>query len=123
VFSPAQIIARQPDKDRAPSTNHALAAPRGALSSAGRGEDRRGTAQLTLVRGSTMAGQGSGGNVLAAICSFFIPGLGQLVQGRLLAAAIQFVLMLILWWILLGWIVHLYSIYDAAVWVPPSTTV
>jgi hypothetical protein len=39
-----------------------------------------------------MAGQGSGGNVLAAICSFFIPGLGQLVQGRLLAAAVQFVL-------------------------------
>ena len=33
-----------------------------------------------------MAGQGSGGNVLAAICSFFIPGLGQLVQGRILAA-------------------------------------
>ncbi len=26
-------------------------------------------------------GQGSTGNVLAAICSFFIPGLGQLVQG------------------------------------------
>jgi TM2 domain-containing membrane protein YozV len=30
-----------------------------------------------------MAGQGSGGNVLAALCSFFIPGLGQLLQGRL----------------------------------------
>ena len=28
-----------------------------------------------------MAGQGSGGNVLAALCSFFIPGLGQLLQG------------------------------------------
>lgn len=27
--------------------------------------------------------QGSSGNVLAAICSFFIPELGQLVQGRL----------------------------------------
>ncbi len=35
-----------------------------------------------------MSGQGSGGNVLAAICSFFIPGLGQLVQGRILAAII-----------------------------------
>ena len=32
----------------------------------------------------TMAGQGSGGNVLAALCSLFIPGLGQLLQGRLL---------------------------------------
>ena len=37
-----------------------------------------------------MAGQGSGGNVLAAICSFFIPGLGQLVQGRVLAALLFF---------------------------------
>ncbi len=25
-----------------------------------------------------MAGQGSGGNVIAAICNFFIPGLGHL---------------------------------------------
>lgn len=33
-----------------------------------------------------MASQGSTGNVLAAICSFFIFGLGQLVQGRILAA-------------------------------------
>jgi TM2 domain-containing membrane protein YozV len=65
-----------------------------------------------------MAGQGSGGNVLAAICSFFIPGLGQLVQGRLLAAAVQFVLAAVLWWLLLGWIVHIYSIYDAAVFDP-----
>ena len=67
-----------------------------------------------------MAGQGSGGNVLAAICSFFIPGLGQLVQGRLLAAAVQFVLAVVLWWVLLGWIVHIYSIYDAAVFNPPG---
>jgi len=65
-----------------------------------------------------MTGQGSGGNVLAAICSFFIPGLGQLVQGRLLAAAIQFVLGAVLWFWLFGWIVHIYSIYDAAVFDP-----
>ena len=65
-----------------------------------------------------MAGQGSGGNVLAAVCSFFIPGLGQLVQGRLLAAVVQFVLAAVLWWVLLGWIVHIYSIYDAAVFDP-----
>lgn len=31
-------------------------------------------------------GQGSTGNVIAAICSLFIPGLGQLVQGRILSA-------------------------------------
>ena len=37
-------------------------------------------------------GQGSAGNVIAAICSFFIPGLGQLVQGRLLSALFWFLL-------------------------------
>lgn len=65
-----------------------------------------------------MPGQGSGGNVLAAICSFFIPGLGQLVQGRPLMAVIQFVLAAALWIILLGWIVHLWSILDAARFEP-----
>ena len=61
-----------------------------------------------------MARQGSTGNVVAAICSFFIPGLGQLVQGRLLRAAIHFVLAAALWYVLLGWIIHIWSIVDAA---------
>lgn len=65
-----------------------------------------------------MTGQGSTGNVIAAVCSFFIPGLGQLVQGRVLAAAVHFVLASVLWIILLGWIVHLWSIIDAARFVP-----
>ncbi len=59
-------------------------------------------------------GQGSGGNVLAALASFFIPGLGQLLQGRLLMAAVHFVFAGFLWIFLLGWIVHLWSILDAA---------
>ncbi len=61
-----------------------------------------------------MNGQGSGGNVLAALCSFFIPGLGQLLQGRLLIAIVMFLLAGALWWFLLGWIIHLWSIIDAA---------
>ena len=61
-----------------------------------------------------MPGQGSGGNVLAAICSFFIPGLGQLVQGRVLIAIVQFVLAGTLWIFLMGWLIHLWSIVDAA---------
>lgn len=61
-----------------------------------------------------MSGQGSGGNVLAALCSFFIPGLGQLLQGRLFMAAFQFILAGALWFIFLGWIVHIWSIIDAA---------
>ncbi len=68
-----------------------------------------------------MSGQGSGGNVLAAICSFFIPGLGQLVQGRVFAAILFFVGMIVSWaltWIVIGWamvpIVYLWCIIDAA---------
>jgi TM2 domain-containing membrane protein YozV len=65
-----------------------------------------------------MAGQGSTGNVIAALASFFIPGLGQLIQGRLVRAAIQFVLAALLWLIWMGWIIHLWSILDAALWKP-----
>lgn len=64
------------------------------------------------------AGQGSTGNVIAAVCSFFIPGLGQLVQGRFLKAAIMFVLAAALWVIWMGWIIHLWSIIDAALFKP-----
>jgi TM2 domain-containing membrane protein YozV len=65
-----------------------------------------------------MPGQGSTGNVIAALASFFIPGLGQLLQGRVLAALIQFILAAILWVFLMGWIVHLWSIIDAARFKP-----
>lgn len=65
-------------------------------------------------------GQGSAGNVLAAICSFFLPGLGQLVQGRLLIGIVHFVLAGVLWFFLLGWIVHLWSVLDAALWKGPG---
>ena len=71
--------------------------------------------------GVSMSNQGSGGNVLAAICNFFIPGLGQLVQGRILPALFFFIGMAISWalvWILIGWIlvpiVYLWAIIDAA---------
>ena len=67
-----------------------------------------------------MTGQGSGGNVLAALCSFFIPGLGQLLQGRLGIAIVQFLLAAVLWFVLLGWAVHLWSVIDAARFEPPQ---
>ena len=61
-----------------------------------------------------MAGQGSTGNVIAALASFFIPSLGQLLQGRIAMALVQFVLAGVLWFFLLGWAVHLWSVIDAA---------
>ncbi|NIR51317.1 hypothetical protein GWO43_22280 [candidate division KSB1 bacterium] len=67
-----------------------------------------------------MAGQGSGGNVLAALASLLIPGLGQLLQGRLLIAIVHFVLAGALWVFLLGWLIHLWSILDAAKYQPKN---
>jgi len=66
-----------------------------------------------------MAGQGSTANVIAALASFFIPGLGQLIQGRVLKAGVMFVLAALLWLVWLGWAIHLWSIVDAALWKPP----
>lgn len=65
-----------------------------------------------------MSGRGSAGNVIAALASFFVPGLGQLIQGRVIMALVMFVLAAVLWIVLLGWIIHLWSIVDAAVWKP-----
>uniref|UniRef100_A0A832I2S9 Uncharacterized protein n=1 Tax=Eiseniibacteriota bacterium TaxID=2212470 RepID=A0A832I2S9_UNCEI len=65
-----------------------------------------------------MAGQGSAGNVLAALASLVVPGLGQLLQGRFWKALIMFVMAGVLWFVLLGWCVHLWSVLDAALWKP-----
>lgn len=70
-----------------------------------------------------MAGQGSTGNVIAAICNVFFPGLGQLVQGRLLAA-LAFAIVCVggyaLWWLVIPAIIagifQLWSILDAALY-------
>jgi TM2 domain-containing membrane protein YozV len=45
---------------------------------------------------------GTTGNVIAALASFFIPGLGQLIQGRVLRAAVMFVLAAVLWIVWMG---------------------
>lgn len=65
-----------------------------------------------------MAGRGSTGNVIAALASFFIPGLGQLLQGRPVMALVQFVLAGVLWFFWLGWAVHIWSALDAATHKP-----
>ncbi len=68
-----------------------------------------------------MSGQGSGGNVIAAVCSFFIPGLGQLVQGRILPAILFFIIVGVGYFFavliipaIIGGVFHLWSIIDAA---------
>ena len=64
-----------------------------------------------------MSGKGSTSNVIAGLASFFIPGLGQLVQGRMLKALIHVVIGVIIWIIsigMLGWVIHIWSAYEAA---------
>lgn len=61
-------------------------------------------------------GAGSTGNVIAGLCSFLYPGLGQLLQGRLMAAIFHFVVGSILWFLWLGWLAHIWSGYNAAVY-------
>lgn len=66
-------------------------------------------------------GQGSTGNVIAALCSFFIPGLGQLVQGRMGMALLHLIAGVVVWAVsfgTMGWIVHIWSTIDAAIWKP-----
>ena len=66
-------------------------------------------------------GRGTAGNVIAALCSFFFPGLGQLIQGRILAALLFFVGAGVLWFVsfgTLGWIIHIWACVDAAIWKP-----
>jgi TM2 domain-containing membrane protein YozV len=63
--------------------------------------------------------QGSTGNVIAGLASFFLPGLGQLVQGRVLAALFYLLLSGLLWVITFGfggWIGHVVAAIDAAIW-------
>ena len=67
-----------------------------------------------------MAEQGSGGNVIAAICNIFFPGLGQLVQGRIMAAIGFFLAWVIsgaLIYVAIGFIllpiVYIWAIIDA----------
>lgn len=68
-----------------------------------------------------MAGKGSTANVIAAICSLIIPGLGQLTQGRMGKALWHVILSAALWLMsfgTLGWIMHLWSAYEAATYDP-----
>ena len=63
-----------------------------------------------------MATPGSTGNVIAALASFFIPGLGQLIQGRILKALVMFILAAVFWVFWMGWIISIWATIDAALY-------
>lgn len=62
-------------------------------------------------------GQPSSSQAICGVASFFFPGLGQLIQGRVLAACLHFFGAIFLWIItlfMLGWLMNIYSAWDAA---------
>lgn len=64
-------------------------------------------------------GRGTAGNVIAALCSLFISGLGQLTQGRVMAALVFFLGAGVVWALsfgTMGWIIHIWACVDAAIW-------
>ena len=66
-----------------------------------------------------MAKRGSTGNIIAGVASFFLPGLGQLVQGRIIAAIFFFVLSGVIWLVsftTLGWLGHVIAAWNAAMY-------
>lgn len=63
-----------------------------------------------------MATPGSTGNVIAALVSFFIPGLGQLIQGRILKALFMFILAAVFWFFWMGWVISIWATIDAALY-------
>jgi ATP/ADP translocase len=75
--------------------------------------------------------QGSAGNVIAALCSLFVPGLGQLIQGRLLSALGWFALACVAYAVTLiatlglfhfGWfLVSVFACINAAQYRSPHT--
>jgi TM2 domain-containing membrane protein YozV len=56
------------------------------------------------------------GRLIAAIASAFIPGLGQLLQGRIFTAILLFLVAAVAWVFMLGWLIHLLAALEAFFW-------
>ena len=76
-----------------------------------------------MSQSSATSHPGSTGNVIAAVCSFLLPGLGQLVQGRWLAAVVFFLLTAPFYYmgflllpLIPAVIFHILAIISAATW-------
>ncbi len=66
--------------------------------------------------GKNSTGSGSIGNIFCAINCLMVPGLGQLAQRRWGAGFLFFFGSCILWIVLLGWIIQIWSCINAARW-------
>lgn len=80
------------------------------------------TQALTVAGAEAPTRRGTGGNVAASLLSLWIPGLGQLTQGRVGRGAAMFAGAAVLWVVLLGWVVHIAAAVEAARWEPGKGT-
>lgn len=80
------------------------------------------TQALTVAAGEAPPRRGGGGNIAASLLSLWIPGLGQVTQGRVKRGAAMFAGAAVLWVVLLGWVVHIAAAVEAARWDPGRGT-
>lgn len=52
---------------------------------------------------------------MALLLSLILPGTGQIYNGEMSKGIMMMVMSFLLWWVLLGWVVHIWSIVDAVV--------
>lgn len=62
------------------------------------------------------------GRIATGLLSFIVPGFGQLIQGRPLKALGMFLMAAMMWLIFMGWIVHVWSMWDALMYSPDEHT-
>ena len=66
--------------------------------------------------GKNSTGSGSVGNIFCALNSLMVPGLGQFAQRRWVAGFLFFFGSSILWFVVLGWTMHIWACINAARW-------
>jgi len=73
---------------------------------------------VAAVTGTHLPTRRSDRNLAPALLSLWIPGLGQLTQGRTGRGIAMFGMSAVLWVIMLGWVMHITAAVDAARWDP-----
>ena len=66
--------------------------------------------------GKNSTGSGSVGNIFCALNSLMVPGLGQFAQRRWVAGFLFFLASIVLWFVVLGWTMHIWACINAARW-------
>jgi hypothetical protein len=71
---------------------------------------------LLFAAGANSKGRGSFGNTFCALNSLTLPGLGQIAQRRIVSGILFMVAAAGLWFVLMGWVIHIWSALNAALW-------